>query len=64
MEVIWVKREQRYFCGGGWTGKSLFSSWRDFAVIDVILLKFSQGVVSQPPLGACRPDEAKVIGGE
>jgi hypothetical protein len=47
MEVIWVKREQRYFCGGGWTGKSLFSWWRDFAVIDVILLKFSQGVVHQ-----------------
>jgi hypothetical protein len=20
MEVIWVKREQDYFCEGGWTG--------------------------------------------
>jgi hypothetical protein len=23
MKVIWEKREQEYFCGGGWTGESV-----------------------------------------
>jgi hypothetical protein len=27
MHLIWVRSEPEYFYNGGWTGKSLFSSW-------------------------------------